>query len=389
VQAIGFIDLREGSAINFGFTEEQDFLRQEVRKFLDGNCPMEEVRELAKSEDGFSRDLWKQVTELGWLGLSIPEAHGGAGLSWVDLVVVLEETGRSLFPSPLLSTTLAAAVIREVGSDSQQARWLPGIAEGSQIGTVALLEESDSFEPEAIGLRGERDGSGWVLSGEKLFVPDAAAATLLVVPFRSGPARSEVSLAVVDRDASGVAVEDLPSIDLTKRMGRVTLSGVRIAPDALLGAPGTGWPAISRLIDRGACAVAAEMVGSAEAALDMMVDYAKQRIQFGSPIGRYQGVKHPLAEMYSDIESFKSLVYYAAWAIDENPEEATVAASRAKAYATEAFSRIGLDVVQLQGAIGYTWEYNAQLYLKRAKWARPAFGDADFHYARAAAMGGY
>jgi alkylation response protein AidB-like acyl-CoA dehydrogenase len=228
-----------------------------------------------------------------------------------------------------------------------------------------------------------------LLSGEKLFVPDAESATLFVVPFRSGSAPEEVSLAVVERDAVGLSVQNLPSMDLTKRVGRLRLEAVRVPEGSLLGAPGCAWAAISRILDRGACAVAAEMSGAAEAALELTVSYAKDRVQFDSPIGRFQGVKHPLAEMYTDLESFKSLLYYAAWALDESPEEAPLAVSRAKAYATETFARIGIDSVQLHGGIGYTWEYDVQLYLKRAKWARPIFGDAEYHYARVASLGGY
>jgi alkylation response protein AidB-like acyl-CoA dehydrogenase len=375
--------------MNFGFTEEQEFLRSEVRKFLDDQCPMEEVRRLMESVEGFSEKLWKQIAELGWLGLTIPEAHGGTGLAWLDLVVLLEETGRSLCPLPLLSTTLAAAAIRAAGNDDAQARWLPGLADGSRIGTFALLEESDSLEPRGIQLESKRDGDAWLLSGTKLFVPDAGTATLFVVPFRSGTAPEEVSLAVVDRDTAGLSVQEFPSMDLTKRMGKVCFEAVRVGDESLLGKPGKAWPAISQILDRGACAVAAEMIGAAERALYLTVDYTKERIQFDSPIGRFQGVKHPLAEMYADIESFKSLVYYAAWTLDESSEEAPLAVSRAKAYATEAFARIGIDAVQLHGGIAYTWEYDVQLYLKRAKWARPMFGDADYHYARLATLGGY
>jgi acyl-CoA dehydrogenase len=375
--------------MNFGFTEEQEFLRREARKFLDDNCPMEEVRKLIEGTGGFSGDLWKQMGELGWLGLTIPEAYGGAELAWLDLVVLLEETGRSLCPLPLLSTTLAAAAIREAAKEEQQARWLPGLADGSRIGAFALLERTDVLEPWGVQLEGKRDGDTWLLSGEKLFVPDAQSATLFVVPFRSGSSAEEVSLAAVEHDTPGLSVEDLPSMDLTRRMGRLRLDAVRVPDNALLGEPGLAWPAISRILDRGACAVAAEMIGAAEAALQLTVSYARDRVQFDSPIGRFQGVKHPLAEMYADLESFKSLVYYAAWALDESREAAPLAVSRAKAYATETFARIGIDAVQLHGGIAYTWEYDAQLYLKRAKWARPMFGDAEYHYARIATLGGY
>jgi alkylation response protein AidB-like acyl-CoA dehydrogenase len=374
--------------MNFGFSEEQELLRAELRKFLDQNCPLEEVRKLAETPEGFSRPLWERMAELGWVGLTFPEEHGGVGLGWVDLVVVLEETGRTLFPSPLIATVLAGTAVQLAGSEAQQARWLPGLANGSAIGTLALLEESDSFAPEAIRLEGVRDGDVTVLSGEKLFVPEAATANLLVVAFRSGPEPEAISLAVVERGAAGLSAERLPGMDETQRDGRLRLDAVRVPDDSLLGAPGAAWPTLSRLLDCGATAVTAEMIGAAEGAHRLTVDYAAQRIQFGKPIGQFQGVKHPLAAAYVDIESFKSLCYYAAWQLDENAAEASIAASRAKAYASEAFPRFGIDAVQLHGGIGYTWEYDAHLYLKRAKWARPAFGDADYHDDRIACLGG-
>lgn len=374
--------------MNFGFTDEQELLRAEVRKFLDGNCPLEEVRKLMETEEGYSPGLWKQLAELGWLGLTVPEEQGGAGLGFVDLVVLLEETGRSLFPSPLLATTLAARAVAELGSAEQRGRWLPGIADGSRIGTLAVLEESDLLAPEGIALAGEPEGEGFRLSGEKLYVPDAGNADLFVVAFRSGPDSEAVALAVVEADAPGVEARHSSGMDLTRRLGRLRLDEARVARDALLGAPRGAWPHLQRLLDEGACAVSAEAVGAAQALLELTVGYAKQREQFGQPIGRFQGVKHPLADMYVDIESFRSLVYFAAWALDESPEQAPLAVSRAKAYVSEVFPRLGIDCVQLHGGIGYTWEYDAQLYLKRAKWTRPLYGDAAFHYERVARLGG-
>ena len=373
--------------MDFGFSEEQELLRAEARKWLDGNCPLERVREIVEAEggEGFSREHWKEIAELGWLGLTIPEVHGGAGLSWVDLVVLLEETGRSLFPAPLLSTTVAAAALCEAGSAEQQARWLPALADGSAIGTLALHEADDRRDADGIQLAGARDGDAWRLSGEKLFVPDAASATLFVVPFR---ADGGIGLALVERDAEGVASEDFPGIDLTTRLGRLRLDGVRVGADALLGPAGGGEAALARVLDRATAALVAEMVGAAEGALQLTVEYAKQRTQFGAPIGRYQGVKHPLAEMFVDVESTKSLLYYAAWCLDESPDEAPRYVSMAKAYASEAFARIGIDAVQLHGAVGYTWEFDAHLYLKRSKWARPFYGDSDWHYDRVARLGG-
>jgi alkylation response protein AidB-like acyl-CoA dehydrogenase len=374
--------------VNFGFSEEQELLRAEVRKFLDQNAPLDEVRTFVDSPDGFSRHLWGRLAELGWVGLTMPEEHGGVGLDWITLVVLLEETGRSLFPSPLISSVIAAAAIERAGSDDQKARWLPALADGSRIGTFALLEASDSFAPTGIQLEGKQDGDVSNLSGVKRHVQDAGVADLFVVAFRSGDADECVSLAVVEATTQGVAVDAHPSMDLTKPVGDLRLSGVRVGADELLGEIGSAWPLVSYLEDVGAMLVTAEMVGAAEGALGITTEFAKQRIQFDSPIGRYQGVKHPLAEMYVDVESFKSLLYYAAWAMDEQPDDASVAISRAKTYANEAFARIGLDGVQLHGGVGYTAEYDIQLYLKRSKWARPAFGDSDYHYSRMATQGG-
>lgn len=373
--------------MNFGFTEEQELLRAEVRKFLDQNCPIEEVRKLAETPEGFARHLWERMAELGWVGLTVAEEHGGVGLGWVDLVVVLEETGRSLFPSPLVSTVLAATALGRGGSDAQRAEWLPKLAAGRAIGTLAF-QEAARLDPAGIALEGTARGGGFSLTGEKLLVPDAQVADLFVVAFRSGASPEDVSLALVPRTSTGVGVEPHVVLDPTRRMGRVRFDGVEVPAGALLGEAGAGWPLLSHLLDCGAAAVTAEMVGAAEGALALTVAYARERVQFGQPIGRFQGVKHPLAEMFVDVESFKSLCYWAAWLLDQGSEEAPLAVSRAKAFASDAFARIGIDGVGLHGGVGYTAEYDIQLYLKRAKWARPAFGDSDWHYERVNALGG-
>lgn len=374
--------------MNFGFTDEQELLRAEVRKFLDQNCPLKEVRKIAETEEGYSQSYFRRAAELGWVGLTLPEKYGGMGLSYFDLVVVLEETGRSLFPSPIIPTVLAGTAIAMAGTEEQQKRWLPGICEGTKIGTLAFLEENDRLDVTGVRMMGKRDGDAWVLTGEKHFVLDATNADVFVVVFRTGTEAEELTLALVERDAVGVDVKSWPSIDMTKRQGVVRFDGVRVGEDSLLGPPGKASPLFANLNDRGAVATTAEIIGAAEAALHLATEYAKERVQFGQPIGHFQGIKHPLAEMFVDVESFKSLLYYAAWALDESPDEAPLATSRAKAYASEAFARIGIDVVQIHGGVGYTWEYDAQLYLKRAKWSRPVFGASDYHYNRVAELGG-
>jgi acyl-CoA dehydrogenase len=376
--------------MNFGFTEEQQALRSAVRKYLEERCPMEDARQIMESAEGYCPERWKEIADLGWLGILVPESCGGAGLAWVDLLVLLEETGRALFPSPLLGTVLSILAIVENGSHEQQERFLPGIAEGRDLFTVALLERADVLDPEAQATRAVREGDGFILDGEKLFVTDASSASHLVVSCRVGEGPDGIALAVVPKDVAGVAVTNLPSIDASKRLGRVSLAGARIPADAMLrgaSALRTGAAALGRLFDHAAAAITAEMVGAAEGAHAMAVAYAKTRRQFGSLIGRFQGVKHPLAEMYVDIESFKSLLYYAAWCLDEAPDEAAEHVSMAKAYANDAFTRIGIEAVELHGAFGYTWDCDAQLYLKRSKWAKAMFGSADHHYDRVAELG--
>jgi len=375
--------------MNFGFTEEQEIFRSGVRKFLDSNAALAEVRQIMESPEGYSPTLWKEMAGMGWLGLLVPEEQGGVGLGWIELTVLLEECGRSLLPSPLIASTLAVLALKENGSAEQQERWLPGIADGSRIFSTALLESNDILGPEGVQLTGEPESAGVVLRGEKFFVSDATVATDFIVAYRSGDGPEDVSLAVVDRESDGLEVEDMPSIDATKRMGRLILDAVRVGDERVLAsAASSGWPAVARLLDHAAAAVTAEAIGAAEGGHALIVDYANQRTQFGSLIGRFQGVKHPLAEMFVDIESFKSLLYYAVWCLDESPEEAPLYVSMAKAYSSDAFTRIGIDGIELHGALGYTWEYDAQLYLKRSKWAKSVYGGSDHHYARVASLGG-
>ncbi|MBW2696939.1 MAG: acyl-CoA dehydrogenase [Deltaproteobacteria bacterium] len=369
--------------MNFGFSEEQEMLRSEVRRFLDEHCPIPEVRRLKETGLGFSEKLWTEMARLGWLGITLPEAYGGAGLTWVDWVVLLEETGRSLFPSPLIANTLAATAILEVGSEEQKRRWLPGLADGSRKGTVALFEEGDGLRATDTALRGERDGEGFVLSGQKRYVADPEAADLFIVSFRCGEEPDDVGLAVLEADTAGVEAEAFPLIDETKRMGNLGLNGVPVSTDQILGTPGKVGPQIERLISQGAIAITAEISGAVDAALQLTVQYANDRLQFGHPIGHYQAVKHPLAEIYVDLESFRSLLYYGAWAIDSRPDEVPRSASLAKAYAVDTFVRMGIDGIQLHGATGFTVAYDIHLYFKRSKWARPMFGDANAHYERA------
>jgi len=376
-----------GANMNFGFSEEQELLRAEVRKFLDQNAPLSRVREITEAGDSTDPHLWNRMAELGWVGLTIPEEYGGVGLDLETLIVVLEETGRSLFPSPLISTVLASKAIERFGDDDQKTRWLPGLADGTKIGTFAFLERTDMLTPSGVELSAKPDGDELILSGSKLFVTDAAAANVIVMAVRTGTDAEAISLVVVEGDAKGLSAEDFDGMDLTKKIGRIDLEDVRIPMAQVLGSLDEGWQKSRWLLNLGAALVTAEAVGSAEAALEITVNFAKERIQFDEPIGKFQSVKHPLAEVYVDVESVRSLVYYATWAIDQDAEDAEIAVSKAKAYCSEAFPKAGILGVQLHGGVGFTWEYDIQLYLKRSKWLRPIFGDADYHYERIAQLG--
>ena len=374
--------------MDFGFSEEQQLLRDQIAKLLAEESPLPEVRRVMESPRAFSPALWKQLAEMGIAGLTIPEPMGGAGLGWVDLVVVLEETGRALLPSPLLSHSLSAMALCELGDEALREKWLPGLAEGSAIGSVALLEADDDLGASGIALAGEIQGDGWTLRGEKHFVADVEAADCFLVSFRSGPEEDAVGLALVERGAPGVSLRGASRLDRSKPAGSLKLEDVRVTPAEILSAADAGFAPIRKLLDLGALAVSAETIGVMEAILALTTQHAKERVQFGSPIGRFQGVKHPLAELHLDIECLKSLVYHAAWALESSPAEAPAAIAKAKAWAAESVTRAGVTGIQLHGAVGFTEEYDIQLYLKRSKWARPAFGNEVHHYDRVAEMGG-
>ena len=374
--------------MNFGFTEEQELLRDQIRKFLDTKCPLTEVRKISKTKQGHSDELWGEMAELGWLGLLIPEEYGGVGLGWIDLIVLMEETGRFLYPSPLISHSLCAMALIENGNDTQKQKWLPQLASGKIIGAIALQEEDERYDSLGIQLAAEINGASVSLSGSKHYVSDVAEANLVVCACRTGAAEGDVSLVLVETVDDGVTNKAATTMDATKREGVLTLDNVTVATDAVLGAVNQAWPAIERLNDCGAVAVTAEAVGAAEQALQITTNYAKERIQFDNQIGKYQSVKHPLAKMYVDIESFKSLSYFAAWNINESPEDLPRSVSLAKGYAADVLPQLGIDCLGLHGAIGYTAEYDIQLYLKRTKWIRPKFGDADYHFDRVINLGG-
>ncbi len=378
--------------MDIGFSEEQELLRDTARKFLDSECTTKFVREMMATETAVTDAFWQQLAENGWLGIAYPEEDGGSGLGLVDLVVLMEEIGRAVMPGPFPATVLlGGAVIAEAGSPAQRQEWLPGISAGEAKATLAVTEPNARWDAAGITATAREARGGFVLSGTKMFVPDAHQADVLAVAARSrdGSTMDDgVSLFLVPKEAAGLDIRLLPSVDETRKLCEVRLDNVAVQAAALLGELHQAWPALARVIDGAAVALSAEICGAAQQVLDMTVEYAKLRVAFGKPIGSYQGVKHKCADMLVEIENAKSLTYYAAWAVDEGDAEAAIAVSMAKAAASDAGRKVCAAGIQLHGGIGMTWEHDLQLYLKRAKADEVAFGDATWHRERIARLMG-
>jgi len=366
--------------LDFGFSEEQEMLRQSARALLEKECPSTLVRRLMEDEKGCDPALWKKMAELGWTGLVIPEEYGGSGLNYVDLVLVMEEMGRVVLPSPFIWTTMVAEALIRAGSDAQKKALLPKIASGDLIATIAWLEPSASWDPSSIALAARADGSNCILDGTKLFVSDAHIADCILVATRtSGAGEDGITLFALEANRPGITITSLKTMDQTRKLSEVKFTGVKATPADVVGTIGKGWPILSAIIDRGKVMLAAEMIGGAQKVLDLTVEYAKVRAQFGRPIGSFQAVQHKAANMMIDVEGAKSAIYYASWAVSNNVPDAPVAAAVAKAAASDAFRRVSADGIQLHGGIGFTWDHDLHIYFKRAKSSEFTFGDATYN----------
>jgi alkylation response protein AidB-like acyl-CoA dehydrogenase len=374
--------------MRFAFTEEQEELRAMARAFLADHSAPEQVRAAMASELGHDPAVWKRIgAELGWPAVIVPEVHGGLGLTWVELIALLEVCGESLLCSPFFaSLALGANALLLAASDAQLAAHLPAIAEGQTRATLAHAERAGRWDSDGVEAVFRRDGDGWLLSGAKRHVLDGHCADLLVVSAREPGSDGErgISLFAVPGDAKGVERRQLSTMDRTRRLAAIELRDVRLPADALLGEPGAAWPALERALDRAAIALAAEQVGGAQRCLDAAVAYGKERVQFGRPIGSFQAIKHRCADMMVRVETARSAAYYAAClAADEGPDLSR-AASMAKAWCSDAFFACAADSLQIHGGVGFTWEYDVHLYFKRAKSTESFLGDPAFHRERVA-----
>ena len=358
--------------MDFGLSEEQQQLKTSVRELLAAECPTPAVRKAMASDDGTLPELWREIAKLGWTGLIVPEKFGGAGLGMLDMAVLLEEQGYAAMPGPFLfSAAIATEAVVRGGSEETKAKWLGVLAEGKAIGTVAIAETSDRIPTLA------KDGR---LSGSKVFAPYANLADFIVVSVRGEAGRS---LALVDTHSSGVILNRLWHLDLTRRFGLVDFGAA--AAEQLSG----GESLHRRILDVGAVAIAADSLGGMQRALDMAVDYSKVREQFGKPIGSFQALKHAAAEIVADLEPARSLVWYAAHALDAMPKEAPRAAAMAKARLCEVYSRGTDRAVLMHGGIGFTWEHDIHLWFKRARFNESYLGSPAYYRERVAQLSAY
>jgi alkylation response protein AidB-like acyl-CoA dehydrogenase len=355
--------------MEFGLSESQDFLKNSAHKFFAGECPAAEMRRLMETDTAYDSSLWSKLTEQGYTGITFPEAYGGVGLGKVELMLLMEEAGRALLPGPFFSTVvLAGSVLEAAGNPAHKEKYLAPICRGEVRATVALLEASASWNRDDVRL----SAANGKLTGEKFFVSDAGVADFIVVVARNGAF-------VVDSKARGLKISPMSGMDLTRKLYKVEFSNTPAEPIG-------GTTDLPRAFDIATAALAAELVGGMQRILDMTVEYAKTRKQFGKPIGMFQAVQHQCADMYLETESSRSAVYYAGWALEENSPDAATAVSIAKMYASDAARTVGNRSIQIHGGMGFTWENDLHLFYRRAKASETAFGDATFHRERIASM---
>jgi alkylation response protein AidB-like acyl-CoA dehydrogenase len=359
--------------LDFGLSEEQKLLQDTVKSFAADRCPAPRLRELFEAGAEGDAALWQGLAELGVAGLAVPEGHGGAGLEILDLALAAEALGHAAFPGPFLGHALAGLALGAGGSRTQQERWLPKLATGEVVGALALGEVQGGFEPEAwtpVARAGR-------LTGAKAWVPCAGAADLFVVGTAGG------ALVLVERDAPGLEIAPVDGIDRTRPLSELRFAGAPCEPLA------GGAAAVRRVRDAGLVLLAADAFGAAEKLLELAVAYAQAREQFGQPIAQFQAVKHQLANLATAIEPMRALVWYAAHAQDHVASDAERSAAIAKAHVTDQALDAAREVVQLHGGLGFTWDCDVQIWLKRAIFDRAFLGTPELHRERQAALGGW
>ncbi|MCC6765033.1 MAG: acyl-CoA/acyl-ACP dehydrogenase [Deltaproteobacteria bacterium] len=369
--------------MNFALDEQQRQLRDTARAFLAAHAGPAEVRAAMTTERGFDPGLWRRIAgEMGWPAVVVPEEHGGLGLGQVELMVLMEAMGAALLCAPFFSTVCLGANALVVGATPEQrARWLPGIAAGTTTAALAHTEPDGRWDADGVRALARVDGGDVVLSGTKSYVVDGHTADLLLIAARApGTTGAEgVALYLVPATTPGLGRRALATLDQTRRLAEIVLDDVRVPKDAVLGGEPQGWEALAATLRLATVALAAEQVGGAERCLDLAVAYAGERVQFGRPIGSFQAIKHKCADMLMRVEAARSATYYAACTAEERGPELAVAASLAKAYASDTYFQCAADCMQVHGGVGFTWEYDVHLYFKRARSSESLLGDGRHH----------
>lgn len=354
--------------MDFGLSEEQQMLKQTAREFLSRECPRTLTRKIEAGDEEFPRELWNKMAGLGWMGLGIPEKYGGSGGTYLDLVILFEELGYNICPAPFYSTVLFGGLpLLIAGSREQKKEFLPRIARGELILTLALTEPGASHGASSIRLKARAEGDGYRLGGTKLFVPYAAEADYLLCAAKTGERKSpekNITVFMVDGKAPGITKTALGTL-AGDRQCEVVFDDVAAAGSAVLGTPNKGWPVVQRILESATAALCAEMIGGAQAVMDMSLQYAKDRTQFNRPIGSFQAIQHYFADMWTDINGSRYLLYKAAWKISEGLD-AGMEVAMAKSRAGEAYRRVTTLGHQIFGAIGFTKEHDMHLFHERS-----------------------
>jgi alkylation response protein AidB-like acyl-CoA dehydrogenase len=360
--------------MNFDFSEDQKQLRDQARRFLAEKSPPKAVRQVLEGKAPYDKELWKGFAELGFLGVAIPENYGGTGAGHLELAVIAEEIGRADAAIPVSSSIyLAAEAIMLAGSEAQKEKWLPKLASGEAIGTLALFEGTGGITPKAI----KATASGNAIDGVKSPVADGEIADVAIVVARTGAGNreSDIGLFIVDLKGKGVTRKAMPNLDPTRQQAEITFKGAAAEP---LGKAGEGWSNLKQVLDRAAVLIAFEQLGGSDRALEMARDYALDRIAFGRPIGSFQAIKHILADMYVSATLARSNCYYGAWALSTNSSELAEAAAGARISATEAFQHCSKQNIQVHGGMGFTWEFDCHLYYRRSAALALALGGRSY-----------
>jgi len=366
--------------MDLGLDEQQEMLKNFARDFLEKECPESLVREMEEDEKGYSPELWQKMAQQGWMGLIIPEEYNGTGMNVCELVVLLEEFGRALVPGPFISTVVLGGVpIMEAGTEEQKQQFLPKIASGELIMTLALTEPSAKWTADGVQLEAKKARNEYVVNGTKLFVQDAHVSDHMIVAARTGGSGEDgITLFIVDSKSPGIKFEVLKTIAADKQC-EVMFDNVKVPSSSMLGGEGKGWPIIEKTKDVATVAACAYLVGLSQMDFDVTLNYAKERVQFGRPIGSFQAIQHKLADAVIDVDGSRFITYKAAWSLQEGEPDADLMISMAKAWTSDASRRVVAHGQQIHGGIGFTKEYKIQLYFRRQKWMELMWGDADYH----------